>query len=85
MVLAHRHRAHIIIAHFSIAKAMQNAEATVVVTMDFLRLPLIAVVGVLFYAEPFEVALLMGAMLMLCGNLINTLHLRKSIKGGQRI
>ncbi|MDD1781842.1 DMT family transporter [Enterovibrio sp. ZSDZ35] len=58
-------------AHFSIAKAMQNAEATVVVTMDFLRLPLIAVVGVLFYAEPFEVALLAGAALMLFGNLIN--------------
>ncbi|PKF51211.1 EamA family transporter [Enterovibrio nigricans] len=60
-----------LIAHFSIVKAMQNAEATVVVTMDFLRLPLIAIVGVLFYTEPFEVALLAGAALMLCGNLIN--------------
>ena len=30
------------------------ADASVVVPVDFFRLPLIAVVGALFYAEPFE-------------------------------
>ncbi len=58
-------------AHFCMAKAMQTAEATVVVTMDFLRLPAIAMVGVAFYAEPLEAALMVGALLMLLGNLLN--------------
>ncbi|KEI71078.1 membrane protein [Endozoicomonas elysicola] len=58
-------------AHFCMAKAMQTAEATVVVTMDFLRLPAIAMVGVAFYAEPLEIALMVGALLMLLGNLLN--------------
>lgn len=58
-------------AHFCITSAMQRAEAGIVVTLDFLRLPLIGLVGILFYHEPFEMALLVGALLMLGGNLIN--------------
>ncbi|TNE77750.1 MAG: DMT family transporter [Gammaproteobacteria bacterium] len=58
-------------AHFCITNAMKRAEAGVVVTLDFLRLPLIGLVGVMFYSEPFELALLLGAILMLVGNLIN--------------
>ncbi len=58
-------------AHFCMAKAMQTAKATVVVTMDFLRLPAIAMVGVLFYSEPLEFTLMAGALLMLLGNLLN--------------
>ncbi|MGD8112715.1 DMT family transporter [Vibrio sp. TRT 17S01] len=57
-------------AHYCMTKAMQFAEVSTVVTMDFLRLPLIAVVGVLLYSEPFELSLLIGAALMLAGNLI---------------
>ena len=58
-------------AHYCVAKAMITSEASVVVTMDFLRLPLIAVVGVALYGEPFKPILVVGAMLMLFGNLIN--------------
>ncbi len=58
-------------AHYCITRAMRLSEAGIVVTLDFLRLPLIAVVGVLFYQEPFESALLLGAGLMLLGNLLN--------------
>lgn len=58
-------------AHYCITRAMQLSEAGVVVTLDFLRLPLIAVVGVLFYQESFDIALLLGAGLMLLGNLLN--------------
>lgn len=58
-------------AHYCIAKAMLFAEVTTVVTLDFLRLPLIAIIGVLLYHERFEVSLLIGGFLMLSGNLIS--------------
>lgn len=58
-------------AHYCMAKAMQYAEATTVVTLDFLRLPLIALVGVLFYSEKLEIALLIGGLLMLAGNIVS--------------
>lgn len=58
-------------AHYCMTKAMRHAELGTVVTLDFFRLPLIAVVGVLLYEEPFEMALLLGGLLMLCGNLVS--------------
>ena len=57
--------------HYCITNAMKLAEAGIVVTLDFLRLPLIAVVGVIFYKEAFEVVVILGASLMFFGNLIN--------------
>jgi drug/metabolite transporter (DMT)-like permease len=39
--------------------------------MDFLRLPLIAVVGYFVYQESIDLFVLVGAVVMLCGNLIN--------------
>ena len=57
--------------HYCITNAMKLAEAGIVVTLDFLRLPLIAIVGVIFYKEAFEVAVILGASLMFFGNLIN--------------
>jgi len=57
--------------HYCMASAMAHAEVTKVVTFDFLRLPLIAVVGVIFYAEPFDLFILLGGGLMLLGNLIS--------------
>lgn len=65
-------------AHFCLAKAMQYAEITRIVTLDFLRLPLIALVGVLLYNEAFEFSLMAGGLLMLLGNFIN-LYKRRSI------
>ncbi len=58
-------------AHFCMTNAMRRTEVSVVVTLDFLRLPLIAAVGMLVYHEPFEPLLLAAAGLMLTGNLIN--------------
>ncbi|BCE03105.1 DMT family transporter [Marinicellulosiphila megalodicopiae] len=57
-------------AHFCMTKAMQLSQVTTVMTLDFLRLPMITVVGILFYAEGFELWLLLGAGLMLLGNWI---------------
>lgn len=58
-------------AHYCMARALALADATVVVPMDFLRLPLIAVVGALFYGEALAAPVLAGAALMLLGNWVN--------------
>ncbi|HMQ32227.1 MAG TPA: DMT family transporter [Chloroflexaceae bacterium] len=58
-------------AHYCMARALALADATVVVPLDFLRLPLIAVVGALFYGEPLAPLVLAGAALMLLGNWVN--------------
>jgi drug/metabolite transporter (DMT)-like permease len=54
-------------AHYSITHAMKLAPATLVVPIDFVRLPLIAVVGALFYAEPFDFMVLVGAAVIFVG------------------
>jgi drug/metabolite transporter (DMT)-like permease len=54
-------------AHYSMTRAMKLADATVVVPIDFIRLPLIAVVGALFYAEPFDPLVLVGAIVIFTG------------------
>jgi len=58
-------------AHYCMAKAMQYAEVTAVVTMDFLRLPVIALIGVAFYSESLKITLILGALCMFLGNLLN--------------
>ena len=42
-------------------RAMKLADAMVVVPVDYFRLPLIAVVGAVFYAEPFDPMVFLGA------------------------
>jgi drug/metabolite transporter (DMT)-like permease len=54
-------------AHYCMMRAMKIADATVVVPVDFARLPLIAVVGALFYGEPFDAAVLVGAAVIFAG------------------
>ena len=53
------------------ARALAHAQATVVVPMDFLRLPLTALVGWALYAERIDLATLAGAALILGGNALN--------------
>lgn len=54
-------------AHMCLTRAFRIADATLVVPFDFLRLPLIAVVGMLFYGEAPEVAVFLGAALIFAG------------------
>jgi drug/metabolite transporter (DMT)-like permease len=54
-------------AHYSLTRAMKYADATVVVPIDFTRLPLIAVVGALFYGERFDPMVLVGAAVIFAG------------------
>jgi drug/metabolite transporter (DMT)-like permease len=57
--------------HYCMARALALADAIVVVPLDFLRLPLIASVGALFYREPIDWLVLAGGAIMFAGNLIN--------------
>lgn len=58
-------------AHYCMVRALALADATVVVTLDFLRLPLIALVGFAFYGEQIGWLVFVGAALILVGNLVN--------------
>ena len=58
-------------SHYCMARAMLHADATVVLPMDFLRVPLTATAGWLIYSEQLDVFTVLGAMLILAGNLLN--------------
>ena len=58
-------------SHYCFARAMQHADATVVVPMDFLRVPLTALVGWLAYSERLDLFTLLGIGLILAGNVLN--------------
>lgn len=58
-------------AHLCVTSALQTAPAMLVAPMDFARLPIIAVVGMVLYGEPLEVAVFAGGALILLGNLVN--------------
>lgn len=66
-------------AHYCMAKAMQYAEVSTIVTLDFLRLPLIGLVGILLYREAFELALIFGGGLMLLANLVSMYPLSRFV------
>ena len=55
-------------AHYCTARALALADATVVVPMDFMRLPLIVLVGFLLYSETAEPLVLLGAVMIFAGN-----------------
>ena len=58
-------------SHYCLANAMRYADATVVVPMDFLRVPLTATAGWLIYSERLDIFAGLGAVLILTGNLLN--------------
>ncbi len=65
-------------AHYCLTTAMRHADAMVVVPVDFFRLPLIAVIGALFYAEPFDPAVIMGAAMIFAGVWFSLAHERRA-------
>ena len=58
-------------AHFCMTKSLRLAPASVVMPVDFVRLPLIAVIGTIFYGEILDIYLLLGAVLILTANYLN--------------
>jgi Predicted permeases len=60
-----------LMAHFCITNALSLAPAIVVIPLDFMRLPLISVIGFLAYGEALELPILIGAGVILIAILIN--------------
>ena len=58
-------------AHLSLTAALSLAPASVVTPVDFLRLPLIALVGVAFYDEPLDLWVLIGGAIIVAANWLN--------------
>jgi drug/metabolite transporter (DMT)-like permease len=64
-------------AHFCLTTALSMAPASIVMPMDFARLPAIAVVGMVFYDEPLAWGVLAGAALIFAGNYVNIVGARR--------
>ncbi len=58
-------------AHLCLTQALSLAPASVVTPIDFLRLPLIAIVGMLFYGEELDLYVLIGALVIFSANYLN--------------
>ena len=60
-----------LLAHFCITNALAIAPATVVIPIDFIRLPVIAIIGMLVYAEAVDIWVFVGAAVIFAGNYLN--------------
>jgi drug/metabolite transporter (DMT)-like permease len=58
-------------SHYCLTQAFRSGDATVVVPLDFLRIPLIALVGWMFYGESLDLFVFLGAVLIIAGILWN--------------
>jgi drug/metabolite transporter (DMT)-like permease len=58
-------------SHYCLTNAFRAGDATVVVPLDFLRIPLIALVGWIFYGEQLDMFVFAGAALIIAGVLWN--------------
>lgn len=58
-------------SHFCLSNAFRSGDATLVVPLDFMRIPLIAVVGWAFYGERLDIFVLLGALIIVSGVLWN--------------
>ena len=65
-------------AHFCITRALQLADAMVVYPMDFVRLPIATAVGVLFFDEPIQIFVFIGAVIILGANFLNIMSSRNT-------
>lgn len=66
-------------AHYCLARSLAIGDASIVLPIDFLRLPVVAIAAALLYAEAIDPWLFAGAALMVIGNLIS-LNSEKRLK-----
>ncbi len=65
-------------SHYCLSRAISLADATIVMPMDFLRLPLTALLGFLLYAEGIDLWFVFGAALIIAANTLNLLKARST-------
>jgi drug/metabolite transporter (DMT)-like permease len=58
-------------SHYCLSNAFRSGDATLVVPLDFMRIPLITVVGWAFYGERLDMFVLLGALIIVSGVLWN--------------
>ncbi|MEM7428289.1 MAG: DMT family transporter [Pseudomonadota bacterium] len=58
-------------SHFCLSQALRHADATIIAQLDFLRLPLAAIIAWFAYNEAVDMFLAIGAAFILLGNWIN--------------
>ena len=58
-------------AHFCVTKALSISSPSLVMPIDFVRLPIIAFVGVIFYSEPIDIPVFYGSILIFYANWLN--------------
>ena len=63
-------------AHYCMARAVSIADATVVMPITYLQLPLMAFVGLLFYAEQLDFYTLAGGFLIFAATYLNVIWSR---------
>ena len=66
-------------AHFCLAQALKLAQASKILVLDFLRMPLIAIIGYLLYEETVDLWTLAGSVIILGASLYNM----KAIKSNE--
>ena len=64
-------------AHYCMTRAITLVDVTVIIPIDFMRMPVIAIVGFYLYNEPFSVWIFLGAALIFSGNYFNIYCERK--------
>ncbi len=58
-------------AHFSLTSALRHAPASMVAPMEYMRLPVLVLVGAWLYGEPLHLVIFAGAALIIAGNYVN--------------
>lgn len=58
-------------SHFCLSQALRYADATIIAQLDFLRLPLAAIIAWFAYNEAVDIFLALGAGFILLGNWVN--------------
>ena len=61
-------------AHLCLTKSLSLAPASIVMPFDFTRLPLIAIIGMVFYNETLDLFMITGALIILAANYLNLKH-----------
>ncbi len=60
-----------LLAHLCLTKALSIAPASLVMPFDFVRLPVIIVVGIVLYQEPFDLFVLAGGVVIFASSYLN--------------
>ncbi len=69
-------------AHFCLTTALSLAPATVVMPIDFTRLPVIAILAMILYGEEVVIWTLLGAAVIFTANYINILDAAGKLRSG---